>query len=96
MSSDGKCQLGTACVFSQSIPDVSDEGFARRIVGFEHRASQRRTRHVTQHKSLDRRKADRPVPLLNCNVLKAGGANESSNSSALDNPNGARMIAAAA
>jgi hypothetical protein len=48
MSSDGKCQLGTACVFSQSIPDVSDEGFARRIVGFEYRASQRRTCHVTQ------------------------------------------------
>jgi hypothetical protein len=32
---------------------------------------------VTQHKSLDRRKAHGPTPLLNCNVLKTCGTNES-------------------
>jgi hypothetical protein len=63
MGSYGKRQLGIAIVFSQGLPDVSDQSFTRRIVGLGYRASQRRTRKITQHKSPDRRKQDRPIPL---------------------------------
>jgi hypothetical protein len=40
-------------VYSQGIPDANDQSFARRIAGLGHRAGQRRTRNVTQQKSLD-------------------------------------------
>src|SRR5262249_10556025 len=33
-------------------------------------------RNVTQHKPLDRRKANSPASLLNCNALKTGSANK--------------------